>query len=141
MAQVIEETTKLKEVSFAFCRLDETYRIISTTKMDLSYNVFRRLTPRIFTSSYKVKHLQMSNNRLTKIDTLKNMTRLRTLDLSDNHIATIANGIFNHSIRMTELYLSYNVLSSIEALNVLTYLRILFLDHNQISYSSFTCFQ
>ena len=133
MAQVIEETTKLKEVSFAFCRLDETYRIISTTKMDLSYNVFRRLTPRIFTSSYKVKHLQMSNNRLTKIDTLKNMTRLRTLDLSDNHIATIANGIFNHSIRMTELYLSYNVLSSIEALNVLTYLRILFLDHNKIS--------
>ena len=101
--------------------------------IDLSWNAFECLTPRIFLNySSVISKLWMDNNRLSRIDPLINMTKLITLYLRENRITLLPGGIFNESLQIKALYLSFNRLYSIEGVKVLTKLRTLLLQHNRL---------
>ena len=131
--QVIQNAPKLKHLSVARCSLQNSALLAGTAKMDVFSNAFQILTPNTFYIPSRIMELEMSNNRLRKIECLVNMTRLKRLHLSSNRLTAVPDGVFNESMKLEELYLSENQLRCVEGLKDLTKLRTLTLDSNRLS--------
>ena len=105
---------------------------MGANRLDLSYNSFELLTPKIFHNASRILELKMVDNRLRKIERLVNMPNILRLDLSYNQITTLPDGIFNESLHLRKLRLSHNFVCCIDGLKVLSTLKTLFLDDNRI---------
>ncbi|RZB75243.1 Protein phosphatase 1 regulatory subunit pprA isoform E [Glycine soja] len=76
--------------------------------------------------------LNLSRNKISTIEGLRELTRLRVLDLSYNRILRIGHGLASCS-SLKELYLAGNKISEVEGLHRLLKLSILDLRFNKIS--------
>lgn len=78
--------------------------------------------------------LNLSKNKISTIDGLRELTRLRVLDLSYNRISRIGQGLSNCTL-IKELYLAGNKISDVEGLHRLLKLTVLDLSFNKITTS------
>ncbi|KAF2299701.1 hypothetical protein GH714_002571 [Hevea brasiliensis] len=76
--------------------------------------------------------LNLSRNKISTIEGLRELTRLRVLDLSYNRISRIGQGLSNCTI-IKELYLAGNKISDVEGLHRLLKLTVLDLSFNKIT--------
>ncbi|XP_022936603.1 uncharacterized protein LOC111443155 isoform X4 [Cucurbita moschata] len=76
--------------------------------------------------------LNLSRNKISAIEGLKELARLRILDLSYNRISHIGHGLSNCAI-IKELYLAGNKISDVDGLHRLLKLTVLDLSFNKIS--------
>ena len=79
----------------------------------------------------ELEHLNLSYNKITKIEGLGNLTKLIFLFLSNNEITKIE-GLGNLT-KLFGLYISYNKITKIENLDKLMNIGDLYLDNNKIS--------
>ncbi|KAL0702122.1 hypothetical protein Bca4012_058244 [Brassica carinata] len=102
----------------------------SLKSIDLSNSFIVQITP---ASLPKGLHaLNLSKNRISVIEGLRELTRLRVLDLSYNRISRIGQGLSNCTL-IKELYLAGNKISIIEGLHRLLKLIVLDLSFNKIA--------
>ncbi|KAG2322784.1 hypothetical protein Bca52824_015997 [Brassica carinata] len=102
----------------------------SLKSIDLSNNFIVQITP---ASLPKGLHaLNLSKNKISVIEGLRELTRLRVLDLSYNRISRIGQGLSNCTL-IKELYLAGNKISIIEGLHRLLKLIVLDLSFNKIA--------
>ncbi|XP_074563839.1 uncharacterized protein LOC141820428 [Curcuma longa] len=85
-----------------------------------------------------VETLDLSQNRIAKIDNLQKITKLRYLDLGFNHLRSVA-WLSEVSCRIVKLVLRYNSLTSVHGIENLKSLEGLDLSYNIIS--SFTALE
>ncbi|KAL8137999.1 hypothetical protein V2J09_004000 [Rumex salicifolius] len=78
--------------------------------------------------------LNLSKNKISTIEGLRELTRLRILDLSYNRITRIGHGLASCS-SLKEVYLAGNKISEVEGLHRLLKLAVLDLRFNKISTS------
>ncbi|KAK2984860.1 hypothetical protein RJ640_006609 [Escallonia rubra] len=76
--------------------------------------------------------LSLSRNKISTIEGLRELTRLRVLDLSYNRISRVGQGLSNCTL-IKELYLAGNKISDVEGLHRLLKLTILDLSFNKIT--------
>ncbi|KAI5447393.1 hypothetical protein KIW84_015017 [Lathyrus oleraceus] len=76
--------------------------------------------------------LNLSRNKISTIEGLRELTRLRVLDLSYNRISRIGQGLSNCT-PVKELYLAGNKISDVEGLHRLLKLTVLDLSFNKIT--------
>ncbi|CAH8309699.1 unnamed protein product [Eruca vesicaria subsp. sativa] len=76
--------------------------------------------------------LNLSKNKISAIEGLRELTRLRVLDLSYNRISRIGQGLSNCTL-IKELYLAGNKISNVEGLHRLLKLIVLDLSFNKIA--------
>ncbi|XP_074581101.1 uncharacterized protein LOC141837626 [Curcuma longa] len=76
--------------------------------------------------------LDLSRNKITTIEGLKELLRLRVLNLSYNRISRIGHGFPNGTL-IKELYLGGNKISYVEGLHRLLKLKVLDLSFNKIT--------
>lgn len=76
--------------------------------------------------------LNLSKNKISTIEGLRELTRLRVLDLSYNRITRIGHGLSNCTL-IKELYLAGNKISDVEGLHRLLKLTVLDLSFNKIT--------
>uniref|UniRef100_A0A1J3HBV7 Protein phosphatase 1 regulatory subunit SDS22-like protein n=3 Tax=Noccaea caerulescens TaxID=107243 RepID=A0A1J3HBV7_NOCCA len=101
----------------------------SLKSIDLSNNFIVQITP---ASLPKGLHaLNLSKNKISVIEGLRDLTRLRVLDLSYNRISRIGQGLSNCTL-IKELYLAGNKISDVEGLHRLLKLMVLDLGFNKI---------
>lgn len=102
----------------------------SLKSIDLSNNFIVQITP---ASLPKGLHaLNLSKNKISVIEGLRELTRLRVLDLSYNRISRIGQGLSNCTL-VKELYLAGNKISVVEGLHRLLKLIVLDLSFNKIA--------
>ncbi|KAF8103533.1 hypothetical protein N665_0188s0464 [Sinapis alba] len=102
----------------------------SLKSIDLSNNFIVQITP---ASLPKGLHaLNLSKNKISVIEGLRELTRLRVLDLSYNRISRIGQGLSNCTL-IKELYLAGNKISNVEGLHRLLKLIVLDLSFNKIA--------
>eukprot|EP00095_Tigriopus_kingsejongensis_P011075 maker-scaffold23_size669530-snap-gene-5.21 protein:Tk11075 transcript:maker-scaffold23_size669530-snap-gene-5.21-mRNA-1 annotation:"protein toll" len=94
------------------------------------------LTPHTFQSLMRLVALDLSHNRLTKLDQslLSPLTSLQLLDLSHNHLHAVEGNTFLSQYNLHILRLSHNQLDSLhpQSLTGLSVLSSLSLSHNRI---------
>ncbi|KAI4307403.1 hypothetical protein L6164_030598 [Bauhinia variegata] len=76
--------------------------------------------------------LNLSRNKISTIEGLRELTRLRILDLSYNRISRTGQGLSNCTL-IKELYLAGNKISDVEGLHRLLKLTVLDLSFNKIT--------
>ncbi|XP_074580001.1 uncharacterized protein LOC141836412 [Curcuma longa] len=76
--------------------------------------------------------LDLSKNKITTIEGLKDLIRLRVLNLSYNRISRIGHGFPNGTL-IKELYLAGNKISYVEGLHRLLKLKVLDMSFNKIT--------
>ncbi len=76
--------------------------------------------------------LNLSRNKISTIEGLRELTRLRVLDLSYNRISRIGQGLSNCTL-IKELYLAGNKISDVDGLHRLLKLTVLDLSFNKIT--------
>ncbi|KAH7524382.1 hypothetical protein FEM48_Zijuj06G0113400 [Ziziphus jujuba var. spinosa] len=76
--------------------------------------------------------LNLSRNKISSIEGLRDLTHLRVLDLSYNRISRIGHGLSNCQL-IKELYLAGNKISDVEGLHRLLKLTVLDLSFNKIT--------
>ncbi|XP_020593240.1 uncharacterized protein LOC110033557 [Phalaenopsis equestris] len=97
--------------------------------VNLSGNCIVTITPG---SLPKTLHtLDLSRNKISTIDGLRDLERLRVLNLSYNRIAKISHGLSSNTL-IKELYLAGNKISNVEGLHRLLKLTVLDLSFNKI---------
>ncbi|KAK9742615.1 hypothetical protein RND81_03G186000 [Saponaria officinalis] len=102
----------------------------SLRSVNLSNNSIVQITPGSLPRGLHV--LDLSRNKISTIDGLRELTRLRVVDLSYNKISRIGHGLSNCSL-LKELYLSGNKISEVEGLHRLLKLTLLDLSFNKIT--------
>ncbi|XP_042478996.1 uncharacterized protein LOC122059962 [Macadamia integrifolia] len=103
---------------------------VSLRVLDLSGNAIVRITSGALPRGLHL--LNLSKNKISTIEGLREVTRLRVLDLSCNRIFRIGHGLAYCS-SLKELYLAGNKISEVEGLHRLLKLNILDLRFNKIS--------
>ncbi|XP_058756042.1 uncharacterized protein LOC131629256 isoform X2 [Vicia villosa] len=98
--------------------------------VNLSSNFIVSIIPGCLPKS--VQTLNLSRNKISTIDGLKELTRLRVLDLSYNCISRIGQGLSSCTL-IKELYLAGNKINDIEGLHRLFKLTVLDLSFNKIT--------
>ncbi|KAK4771518.1 hypothetical protein SAY87_032050 [Trapa incisa] len=98
--------------------------------VNLSGNSIVRITSGSLPKGLHV--LDLSRNKISAVEGLRELTRLRSLDLSYNRIARIGHGLSGCSL-IKELYLAGNKISEIEGLHRLLKLTVLDLSFNKIT--------
>ncbi|MEJ9411417.1 leucine-rich repeat domain-containing protein, partial [Schinkia azotoformans] len=83
-----------------------------------------------FSKLKKLKVLDLSNNQITDISNLSELTNIEELKLSENKIQDIS--ALNQLTNLTALGIPYNEISNINSLSELTKLKYLDLSYNQI---------
>ncbi|EFJ08712.1 hypothetical protein SELMODRAFT_447926 [Selaginella moellendorffii] len=105
-----------------------TFSHLKTLK--LSGNAIVRITPGVLPKG--LHSLDLSRNKISVIEGLRELTKLRSLNLSYNRILRIGQGLANcTSIR--ELYLACNKINEVEGLHRLTKLSCLDLSFNRLA--------
>ncbi|XP_011074191.1 uncharacterized protein LOC105158963 [Sesamum indicum] len=102
----------------------------SLRSVNLSGNLIVHITPGSLPKGLHV--LNLSRNKISTIEGLRELTRLRVLDLSYNRICRIGQGLSNSTL-VKELYLSGNKISYVEGLHRLLKLTVLDLSFNKIT--------
>ncbi|KAM1014077.1 hypothetical protein ACFX2C_044123 [Malus domestica] len=102
----------------------------SLRSVNLSNNFIANITPGLLPKSLHT--LDLSKNRLSTTEGLRDLTRLRVLDLSYNRISRIGRGLSSCSV-LKELYLTGNKISDVEGLHRLLKLTVLDLSFNKIT--------
>ncbi|KAE8056914.1 hypothetical protein FH972_013646 [Carpinus fangiana] len=98
--------------------------------VNLSNNYIVQITPGSLPKGLHT--LNLSRNKISTIDGLRELTRLRVLDLSYNRISRIGHGLSNCTL-IKELYLAGNKISDVEGLHRLLKLTVLDLSFNKIT--------
>ncbi|RZC06772.1 uncharacterized protein LOC114415314 [Glycine soja] len=98
--------------------------------VNLSSNLIVHITPGFLPKGLHT--LNLSRNKISTIEGLRELTRLRVLDLSYNRISRIGQGLSNCTL-IKELYLAGNKISDVEGLHRLLKLTVLDLSFNKIS--------
>uniref|UniRef100_A0A1J3EMR3 Protein phosphatase 1 regulatory subunit SDS22-like protein n=1 Tax=Noccaea caerulescens TaxID=107243 RepID=A0A1J3EMR3_NOCCA len=101
----------------------------SLKSIDLSNNYIVQITPASLPKGLQA--LNLSKNKISVIEGLRDLTRLRMLDLSYNRISRIGQSLSNCT-RIKELYLAGNKISDVEGLHRLLKLMVLDLGFNKI---------
>ncbi|XP_057794545.1 uncharacterized protein LOC131010873 [Salvia miltiorrhiza] len=102
----------------------------SLRSVNLSGNLIVHITPGSLPKGLHV--LNLSRNKISTIEGLRDLTRLRVLDLSYNRISRIGQGLSNCTL-VKELYLAGNKISMVEGLHRLLKLTVLDLSFNKIT--------
>lgn len=102
----------------------------SLRSVNLSNNFIVYITPGSLPKGLHT--LNLSRNKISTIEGLRELTRLRVLDLSYNRISRIGQGLSNCTI-IKELYLAGNKISDVEGLHRLLKLTVLDLSFNKIT--------
>ncbi|CAK7347155.1 unnamed protein product [Dovyalis caffra] len=105
-------------------------RFSSLRSVNLSNNFIVHITPGLLPKGLHT--LNLSRNKISTIEGLRELTRLRVLDLSYNRISRIGQGLSNCTI-IKELYLAGNKISDVEGLHRLLKLTVLDLSFNKIT--------
>lgn len=100
--------------------------------IDLSYNKIKKIEN--LESLINLECLILSNNKISKIENLESLTKLDKLFLQCNKINKIENLEFLTNLEY--LYLDYNNIENIENLDKLTNLKYIFIRNNNINSSS-----
>lgn len=100
--------------------------------VNLSANSIAHITPGSLPKTLHI--LDLSRNKISVIEGLKELTRLRILHLSYNRISRIGQGLSNCTL-IKELYLAGNKISNVDGLHRLLKLTILDLSFNKITTS------
>ncbi|KAL4566008.1 hypothetical protein LXL04_030117 [Taraxacum kok-saghyz] len=98
--------------------------------VNLSGNSIVHITPGSLPKGLHI--LDISRNKISAIEGLRELTRLRILDLSYNRISRIGQGLSTCTL-IKELYLAGNKISSVEGLHRLRKLTIMDLSFNKIT--------
>lgn len=98
--------------------------------VNLSGNFIVQINPGSLPKS--LHSLDLSRNKITTIEGLRELTRLRVLNLSYNRISRIGHGLSNCTL-IKELYLAGNKISDVEGLHRLLKLTVLDLSFNKIT--------
>lgn len=106
------------------------WHLSSLRSVNLSGNAIVHVSPGSLPKGLHT--LNLSRNKITTIEGLRELTRLRVLDLSYNRIARIGQGLSNCTL-IKELYLAGNKISDVEGLHRLLKLTILDLSFNKIT--------
>ncbi|KAM0005285.1 putative leucine-rich repeat domain superfamily [Helianthus debilis subsp. tardiflorus] len=104
----------------------------SLRSVNLSGNSIVNIAPGSLPKGLHV--LNLSRNKISVIEGLRELTRLRILDLSYNRISRIGQGLSNCTL-IKELYLAGNKISNVDGLHRLLKLIILDLSFNKITTS------
>ncbi|XP_045803420.1 uncharacterized protein LOC123896992 [Trifolium pratense] len=102
----------------------------SLRSVNLSNNFIVHITPGFLPKGLHT--LNLSRNKISTIEGLRELTRLRVLDLSYNRISRIGQGLSNCT-PVKELYLAGNKISDVEGLHRLLKLTVLDLSFNKIT--------
>ncbi|XP_027352082.1 uncharacterized protein LOC113862944 isoform X2 [Abrus precatorius] len=102
----------------------------SLRSVNLSSNLIVYITPGLLPKG--IHTLNLSRNKISTIEGLRELTRLRVLDLSYNRISRIGQGLSNCTL-IKELYLAGNKISDVEGLHRLLKLAVLDLSFNKIT--------
>ncbi|XP_062026734.1 uncharacterized protein LOC133743012 [Rosa rugosa] len=102
----------------------------SLRSVNLSNNFIVHITPGSLPKSLHT--LDLSKNKISSIEGLRELTHLRVLNLSYNRISRIGRGLSSCSI-LKELYLAGNKISDVEGLHRLLKLTVLDLSFNKIT--------
>lgn len=102
----------------------------SLRSVNLSNNLIVHITPGSLPKGLHT--LNLSKNKISTIEGLREYTRLRVLDLSYNRISRIGHGLSNCTL-IKELYLAGNKISDVEGLHRLLKLTVLDLSFNKIT--------
>ncbi|KAK6919457.1 Leucine-rich repeat [Dillenia turbinata] len=103
---------------------------VSLRALNLSGNAIVKITAGALPRGLHV--LNLSKNKISAIEGLRELSRLRGLDLSYNRIFRIGHGLASCS-SLKELYLAGNKVSEVEGLHRLLKLNVLDLRFNKIS--------
>ncbi|XP_061345921.1 uncharacterized protein LOC133291639 isoform X2 [Gastrolobium bilobum] len=98
--------------------------------VNLSSNFIAHITPGFLPKG--IHTLNLSRNKISTIEGLRELTRLRILDLSYNRISRIGQGLSNCTL-VKELYLAGNKISDVEGQHRLLKLTVLDLSFNKIT--------
>lgn len=98
--------------------------------VNLSNNNIAHLTPGSLPKGLHL--LDLSRNKISTIEGLRELTRLRVLNLSYNRISRIGHGLSNCPL-LKELYLAGNKIGEVEGLHRLLKLTLLDLSFNKIT--------
>ncbi|CAK9137440.1 unnamed protein product [Ilex paraguariensis] len=107
-------------------------RFSSLRSINLSGNLIVHITPGSLPKGLHT--LNLSRNKISAIEGLRELTRLRVVDLSYNRISRIGQGLSNCTL-IKELYLAGNKISDVEGLHRLMKLTIVDLSFNKITTS------
>ncbi|KAK9930507.1 hypothetical protein M0R45_027544 [Rubus argutus] len=105
-------------------------RACSLRSVNLSNNFIVHITPGSLPKSLHT--LDLSKNKISSIEGLRELTRLRVLDFSYNRISRIGRGLSSCS-KLKELYLAGNKIGDVEGLHRLLKLTVLDLSFNKIT--------
>jgi len=105
---------------------DNTYKLF---KIDLSNRNIKKI-PKLIGKLSDLRELNLSHNKIIKIEELENLSKLEKLDLSHNQILEI--GGLEKLSQLQELSLSNNRIMKIKGLDKLAKLRIIDLSDNYI---------
>ncbi|KAK8642778.1 hypothetical protein V6N13_012110 [Hibiscus sabdariffa] len=102
----------------------------SLRSVNLSNNFITHITPGSLPKGIHI--LNLSRNKISTIEGLRELTRLRVVDLSYNRITRIGHGLSNCTL-IKELYLAGNKISDVEGLHRFLKLTVLDLSFNKIT--------
>ncbi|KAI4337686.1 hypothetical protein L6164_016069 [Bauhinia variegata] len=102
----------------------------SLRSVNLSSNFIVNITPGFLPKGLHT--LNLSRNKISTIEGLRELTRLRVLDLSYNRISRTGQGLSNCTL-IKELYIAGNKISDVEGLHRLLKLTVLDLSFNKIT--------
>ncbi|KAK3153579.1 hypothetical protein QOZ80_2BG0177710 [Eleusine coracana subsp. coracana] len=102
----------------------------SLRSVNLSSNFIVHISPGSLPKG--LHSLDLSRNKITSIEGLRELTKLRVLNLSYNRISRIGHGLSNCT-GIRELYLAGNKISDVEGLHRLLKLAVLDLSFNKIT--------
>ncbi|KAL1344631.1 hypothetical protein HN51_018503 [Arachis hypogaea] len=102
----------------------------SLRSVNLSNNFIVQIVPGLLPKG--IHTLNLSRNKISTIEGLRDLTRLRVLDLSYNRISRIGQGLSNCTL-IKELYLAGNKISDVQGLHRLLKLTVLDLSFNKIT--------
>ena len=130
--KVIGSLPKLEHLTISNCGLSTASGLetaVSVTKLDLSQNTIRDLTP--LQSMTGLQELYLQNNAVNDLTALSNLSALTTLDISFNLISTIS-PIYSCN-NLISLQATNNSITSIAGIEKLTALESLNVSYNTLS--------
>lgn len=131
--QSLNSSSTVAYISGIGLKVIPTISVFSSLRsVNLSGNSIVHITPGSLPKGLHI--LDISRNKISAIEGLRELTRLRILDLSYNRISRIGQGLSNCTL-IKELYLAGNKISNVEGLHRLRKLTIVDLSFNKITTS------
>ncbi|GAB4845037.1 hypothetical protein Ancab_038442 [Ancistrocladus abbreviatus] len=129
--QTLNSSSTVAHISGMGLRVIPTISHFSRLRsVNLSNNHIVHITPGSLPKALHV--LDLSRNKISTIEGLRELTRLRVLNLSYNRISRVGHGLSN-CLLLKELYLAGNKISDVEGLHRLLKLTVLDLSFNKIT--------